>query len=216
MSAEQEAVDQFNEEMGLNRPFLTRFVEYIKDIVTKFEFGKSYRTRRPVVDEIVSRFPTTFRLSLASIICVVVLGVPLGILSAIKRSTIVDASITVYAMFLAAVPGFWFGMILIYVVGLKLGWLPTYGVETWHGYILPLINATGLTFSGLLGGAVILETIYSIPGIGMYIITAIRQRDIPVVMACTIFLATIFCSMVLLIDLLYAYVDPRIRAKFFS
>ena len=80
--------------------------------------------------------------------------------------------------------------------------------------VLPMINSAGLTFSGLLGGTVILENIFSIQGLGRYVLTAIQSRDTPVVMACTIFLASIFCIIVLLIDLVYAFIDPRIRARF--
>ena len=267
-SAEQEAVDKFNHDLGLDDPFLVRFGNYVKGIVTEFDFGDSYRTQRPVTEEIMERFPTTFKIAIIGVIFVIILGVPLGILSAIKRSTIVDASITVYAMFLAAIPSFWFGMIALYMFGLKLQLVPTFGIENWQGYILPiatlaipsssgfirltrvtmletvnqeyiktarakgapeaiviwkhalknavlpLINAAGLTFSGLLGGAVILENIFSIQGVGRYALTAIQSRDIPAVMACTIFLASIFCVIVLAIDLIYAFVDPRIRAKF--
>lgn len=268
MEAEQEAVDQFNEELGLNRPFAVRFLDYVKNVVTRFDFGESYRTRQPVVNDIMQRVPKTVKLATLSVIMVVILGVPLGILSAVKRSTIVDASITVYAMFLAAIPSFWLGLMFMYVFSLVLGWFPTYGSETllhfvlpvatlsipgssgfirltrvtmlevvnqeyiktarakgapeaiviWkHAFknaVLPLINGTGLTFSGLLGGTVIIENIFSIMGIGKLVVTAIQQRDIPIVMGSTIFLATIFMMIVLIIDLLYAFVDPRIRAKF--
>ncbi len=268
VEAKQEAVDQFNADLGLNRPFAVRFFDYLTKIITRFDFGESYRTGQPVVNDILQRVPKTVTLASLSVIAVVILGVPLGILSAVKRSTIVDASITVYAMFLAAIPSFWLGLMLLYLFSLVLGWLPSYGAETpihfilpvatlsvpgssgfirltrvtmlevvnqeyiktarakgapeaiviWkHAFknaVLPLINGTGLTFSALLGGTVIIENIFSIMGIGKLVVTAIQQRDIPIVMGCSIFLAAIFMIIVLIIDLLYAFVDPRIRAKF--
>ena len=270
IAAPQEAVDMFNHNLGLDRPFIVRFLDYVGGIFLRFDFGESYRNSIPVIDEIMMRFPTTFRLAVFGVISVVILGVPLGILAAIRRSTITDASITVYAMFLTAIPGFWFGLILMYFFALKLKWVPVFGVSEWKGYILPIItmavpgssglirltrvtmletvnqeyiktarakgapeaiviwkhalknavlpiiNSIGLSFSGLLGGTVVIETIFSIEGIGKYIMTSIGARDIPAVMACTIILAGIFCVIVLLIDLIYAFIDPRIRAKFSS
>ena len=268
IEAEQEAVDMFNHEFGLDRPFVERFLSYLEGVFTRFDFGISYRTREPVVDDILQRLPHTVKIAAFGVVTVIILGVPLGILSAVKRSTLVDTSITVYAMFLAAIPNFWFGLMLLYVFGLVLGWLPTYGAETWKHFILPiaalavpgsssfirltrvtmlevvnqeyiktarakgapeysviwkhafknavlpLINGAGLTFSGLLGGTVVIESVFSIMGVGKLVVTAIQQRDIPIVMGSTIFLATVFMLIVLIIDLLYAFIDPRIRAKF--
>ena len=268
IEAEQAAVDMFNKEFGLDRPFLVRFVDYITKVVTKFDFGVSYRTRHPVTIDIMQRLPRTVKLATVGVVAVLILGVPLGILSAIKRSTLVDTSITVYAMFLAAIPSFWLGLMLMYLFGLILGWLPIFGADTWKHYILPvatlaipassgfirltrvtmlevvnqeyiktarakgvpeygviwkhafknavlpLINGAGLMFSGLLGGTIIIETIFSMMGIGMLVLNSIRQRDMPVVMSCTILLATLFMLIVLIIDLLYALIDPRIRARF--
>lgn len=270
IAADQEAVDMFNHNLGLDRPFFVRFWDYLVGIVTEFDFGLSYRSQVPVIDEILLRFPTTFKLAVLSVVSCVILGVPLGILSAMRRATIVDASITVYAMFLTAIPGFWFGLVMIYIFNQQLDLLPAFGVSQWQGYILPvitmavpgssglirltrvtmletvnqeyvktarakgapeaiviwkhafknavlpIINSIGLSFSGMLGGTVIIETIFSIEGLGKYVMTAIQSKDIPAVMACTILLAAIFCIIVLAIDLIYAFIDPRIRSKFSS
>ena len=270
IAADQEAVDMFNHNLGLDRPFFVRFWDYLVGIVTEFDFGLSYRSQVPVIDEILLRFPTTFKLAVLSVVSCVILGVPLGILSAMRRATIVDASITVYAMFLTAIPGFWFGLVMIYIVNQQLDLLPAFGVSQWQGYILPvitmavpgssglirltrvtmletvnqeyvktarakgapeaiviwkhafknavlpIINSIGLSFSGMLGGTVIIETIFSVEGLGKYVMTAIQSKDIPAVMACTILLAAIFCIIVLAIDLIYAFIDPRIRSKFSS
>ena len=105
IAAPQEAVDMFNHNLGLDRPFIVRFLDYATGIFLRFDFGDSYRNNIPVIDEIMLRFPTTFRMAVLGVISVVVLWVPLVILAAIRRSTITDASITVYAMFLTAIPG---------------------------------------------------------------------------------------------------------------
>jgi peptide/nickel transport system permease protein len=174
----------------------------------------------------------------------------------------------VYSVFLAAIPGFWLGMVLIYFFALTLNWLPVFGAQSWRHFILPvvtlslpasswfirqtrvlmletvnqeyiktargqgaperiviwkhafknaiipLINSAGLMFSGLLGGAIIIESIFSVNGIGLLMLNSVRNRDLPIVMCGAIFLATMFCVMILIIDLLYAVVDPRIRAKY--
>jgi len=270
IEAHQEAVDMFNAEFGLDQPFLTQFQQYITRIVTEFDFGISFRTRQPVITELAARFNITFRLAFFSIITTVIMGIPLGVLAAVKRSTLVDSSLTVYAMFLTAIPVFWLGLILIYIFTLQLGLLPSFGNQTWRHFILPVIaislpasgafmrttrvvmletvnqeyiktarakgapeylviwkhafknaclpivNAMGLAFSGLLGGSVVIEVIFSINGLGNHILTAIRAQDIPIVMGGVVLLSSLFCLIVLVIDLLYALLDPRIRAKFSS
>ena len=270
IEATQAEIERFNQDFGLDKPFFERFADYVVGIVTRFDFGNSFRTYRPVVDGILLRLQPTFTLAVFGIITLIVLGVPLGVLSAIKRSTYIDTTITMYSMFLSAIPGFWLGLLLLWFFGLVLGWLPTFGAATWQHFILPvialawpgssgfirltrvvmldtvnqeyiktarakgcpeysviwkhafknamlpLINSAGLTFSGLLGGTVLIESVFSINGLGAYIVTSIQNRDTPVVMGTTIFLATIFLAIVLIIDIIYAIVDPRIRAKFSS
>lgn len=268
IDATQESVDMFNKQFGLDRPFLVRFFDYLKGILTRFDFGVSYRSREPVVNSLVRLVPTTFKVALFSVIGAVLLGVPLGVLAAIKRSTYIDTDVTVFALFLAAIPNFWFGLMLLYVFSIALGLLPSHGVETWKGYILPvlslavpgasgfirlarvtmldvvhqeyvrtarakgapeylviwkhafrnaalpLINGAGLMFGALLGGAVIIESVFSLPGVGRLIVTAIQQRDMPVVMGSTIFLSVMFMLIILGIDLVYALLDPRIKLRY--
>lgn len=144
-AAKQEAVAQLNHELGYDRPFFTRFFEYLKDIVTKLDFGESYRTRKPVFDEIWAKFPHTFKLAVFSIIFSSLIGVSLGILSAVKQYTFIDTFSTVMAMFFAAIPGFWLGMMLIYFFSLRFGLLPSSGIDSWQGFILPIVT---LTLSG--------------------------------------------------------------------
>jgi len=266
-TAPQEAVDQLNEELGYNNPFLVRFANYILDIC-KGDFGNSYRTGRPVFEEVLNRLPVTLKLSTCAIILMVSIGVPIGILSAVKQYSAMDYFFTISAMFLAAFPVFWFGLMMILTFSLHLGWLPSNGAETWRHYIMPIITLSlpylaivmrltrstmletirqdyvrtarakgasektvifkhalknallpiitiiGMTFGLMLGGAVLTETVFSLPGLGTMIVTAIRLKDIPQVMAAVILLSVMFSFIMLIVDLLYAAIDPRIKAMY--
>lgn len=265
--ATQEAVDQLNHELGFDRPFLIRFINYVKDAVHG-DFGKSYRTDRPVFEEIFSRFSTTITLAILGVITSVIIGIPLGILSAVKQYSALDVISTVVAMFMAAIPGFWLGLMMILLFSLKLGWLPSNGVGSIAHFVmptitlalpssagilrltrttmletirqdyirtarakgapektviwkhalknalLPVITVVGINFGYLMGGTIIIEAVFSMPGIGSLMIQAIRMKDIPQVMAAVLFLATLFCIIMLLVDLFYAYIDPRVRSMY--
>ncbi len=268
ITAEKADIAALNHELGYDRPFLTRFINYLWNAVTRLDFGVSYRTRTPVFDEILTRFPHTLKLSLLSIVISSIVGVSLGILSAVKQYSFIDNFSIVLAMFFAAIPGFWFGMMLILFFALQLGWFPSNGIETWKSFILPsitisvggaagllrltrstmletirqdyvrtarakgasesaviwkhslknallpVITTMGTIFGYSLGGAIIAETVFAMPGLGTHIVTAIRQKDVPVVLSSTLFLAVMFCLIILLVDLLYAFIDPRIKAKY--
>ena len=267
-NATQAEVDALNHEFGVDQPFFTRFVHYIKNIVTKFDFGNSYLTRQPVLNEITARFPVTFRLALLSICFTCLLGCSLGVLSAVKQYSLLDTASTIGALFFAAIPGFWLALMLIHLFALKLELLPSYGVDTWTGYILPVVCMTftgaagllrltrstmletirmdyvrtarakgategrvvfvhalrnalmpvvtslGMNFGALLGGTIVTESVFAIPGLGTHILSAIRKKDVPTVMGGTLFLAALFCAIMLIVDLIYAYLDPRIKAKY--
>ncbi|MBD5151498.1 MAG: ABC transporter permease [Oscillibacter sp.] len=267
IQASEEDVAKMDHELGYDRPFLVRFATYVADAV-RGDFGKSYLTSRPVVEEISNRFPTTFRLAVLSVITSILIGVPLGILSAVKQYSSIDLISTVTAMFMASVPGFWLGLMMMLLFSLKLGWTPVSGSGTAAHYILPtltlaipssasllrltrstmletirqdyirtarakgvkegqvifrhalknallpLITSVGMHFGGLLGGTVLIESVFSFPGLGSRMLEAIRDKDIPMVTGCTVFLAVLFCLIMLLVDLLYAYVDPRVKAQY--
>lgn len=268
LTADQADIARLNAEFGYDQPFLIRFASYVKNIVLHFDFGNSYRTRTPVFTEILARFPHTLKLSLAAISISSVLGISLGILSAVKQYSFIDSFFTVIAMFFAAIPGFWLGLMLMLFFALRLGWLPSYGVDTWKHFImpaitlsmggaagllrltrstmletirqdyirtarskgasertviwkhalknalLPVITSLGMIFGASLGGAIIIETVFGMPGLGTHIVTAIRQKDVPVVLASTLLLASFFCLIMLVVDILYAFIDPRIKSKF--
>jgi peptide/nickel transport system permease protein len=268
MTADKQDIARLNAELGYDLPFFIRFFNYVKDIVLHFDFGISYRTQTPVFNEILSRFPTTVILAILSIIVSSIIGITLGIISAVKQYSYIDSFFTVLAMFFAAIPGFWFGLMLMLLFSLKLGWLPSNGVDSWKSFILPtitlsvgtaagllrltrstmletirqdyirtarakgaseqsvivthalknallpVITSLGMTFGASLGGAIITETVFGMPGLGMHIVNAIRQKDVPVVLASTLLLAFSFSIIMLIIDILYAFIDPRIKSKY--
>ena len=267
MGATEEAVEALNISLGYNRPLLVRYVDYVINAF-QGDFGVSFRTQRPVFEEIFNRFPVTLLMTTLSVLATVIIGVPIGILSAVKQYTKIDITVTVMAMFMAAIPGFWLGLLLLTLFSLVLGWLPSFGIGSWRhfvlptitmaipsaamiirmvrstmletireGYIrtarakgapewrviwnhafrnalLPIITLVGLSFGALLGGTILVERVFGLPGIGLLMITSITMKDIPLTMACTVWLATLFCLIVLIIDILYAFIDPRIRAQF--
>ena len=267
-SAPQEDIDRLNHELGYDQPFFVRFFDYVKGVVLEGDLGTSYRTNQPVLDEILSRFPYTVQLAVLSIVFSSLIGISVGILSAVKQYTLVDTASTVLAMVFSAVPGFWLALMLILIFSLTLGWLPSYDLDTAKSYILPtvtlalsgaasivrltrstllevirqdyirtarakgaserriiwkhamknammpVVTSLGMTFGFQLGGTIIVETVFAVPGLGTHVINAIRNKDIPVVLGSTLFLSTLFCIVMLLVDLLYAFLDPRIKAKY--
>lgn len=267
-AATAQEVAQLNHELGYDQPFVTRYVTFIVDVVTRFDFGTSYRTGAPVIEDVLNRVPTSIIVAVCSIVGAVVIGVPIGIWSAVKQYSFTDNVSRFVGIFLASVPPFWLGMLLIFFFSLNLRLLPTSGVADWKGYILPslalalpyasamlrftrsamletirqeyvktarakgvpemrvvishalknaalpIITIVGTSFGGLLGGAVVTESVFSLPGLGSLLVMGIRTKDIPVVMGATMFYAFMFGSIMLLVDLLYAFADPRIKAKY--
>lgn len=266
--ASQEAVDALNASLGYDKPFLVQYANYIWGIITELDFGISYRSGQPVLQEFFAAFPYTFRLAVASTAASCLIGIPLGILSAVKQYSLADTVSTTIAMVLSAVPAFWLGMILINIFGLHLRWFPTSGVGTPMNYVLPVLTlglifasellrltrssmletirmdyirtarakgasekvviwkhalknallpvltAAGVIFGQLMGGTILLESIFVMPGVGMYLLTGIQNKDVPVILSGSVFVAAMFSVVILIVDLLYAFIDPRIKAKY--
>ncbi|RNB91771.1 ABC transporter permease [Brevibacillus fluminis] len=264
--ADAKAVAALNHDLGMDRPMLERFGTYLLD-VSKLDFGNSYRSGRPVFEEILAKFPTTLTLALLAVVAMSIIGIPLGIVSAVKQYSALDYSLTVTALLLASVPGFFLALVLILIFSLGLGILPSMGAGTPLHYVLPVItlalpNAAflarlirtsmletmrqdyirtakakgagklrvimrhalkpalmpiitilGMTFAWLLGGALIIEMIYGLPGIGNIIIKAVHMKDTPVIMAVTIFLAVLYKLIMLAVDIIQAVVDPRLKNR---
>lgn len=268
ISATDEAVKAFNDSIGYNNPFFFKFFSYMKGIVTEFDFGTSYYSGKSVLAEIGGNFIYTFRLTMLGCSLYVIIGIPLGILAAIKQYSTLDNVVRVMSTIIACFPSFWLGMMGILVFSLWLGVLPSNGVDTWKHYILPvtvfglgnaaslarltrtimletirqdyirtarakgvaertviwehafknamlpIITSVGVSIGMMMGGTMVSETIFSMPGLGMLAFNAIQTKDVPIVMGTTIFLSIIFCLIVLLVDIVSAYVDPRVKVRY--
>ena len=139
-SADQAAIDAFNQLHGLDATFPERLWNYLKDIVTDLDFGRSYRSDKPVFDMILGRFPITFMLATLSIFFSAVIGIVLGVVSAVKQYSKLDATLTVTAMIFASIPSFWLGMMLILGFSLNLHMFPSHGADSWQSYVLPVLQ----------------------------------------------------------------------------
>ncbi|MCC8027559.1 MAG: ABC transporter permease [Clostridium sp.] len=267
--ATPESIAQLREEMGLNAPFLVRYVKYIGSVVTG-NFGMSYRTKLPVMQEILMRLPTTLIIASGSMVMMVILALPIGILSAVKQYSLMDNVTLAGALLLSSMPGFWLGTIMILLFALKLGWLPAKGGGSFSGYLmpwfalaasymatlvrltrsnmleviradyikmarakgatekqvivrhalrnacLPIVTIIGMNFAKLIGGTMIIESVFALSGLGTLAVTAVTQLDIPMVMAEVLFVSFIIGVMNLIVDILYVYIDPRLKSQYVS
>jgi peptide/nickel transport system permease protein len=263
----QEQVDEINHKLGYDLPTWQRYFKYMWNAV-HLDLGESYMSKLPVIEDVFQKAPVSVSVAFNAVIASLVIGIPLGVLSAVKQYSLFDTLPTFMAIFLTAAPAFWIGLMLMVVFSLRLGWLPTQGLSSWKGYVLPMITlgttygaqtmrftrssmletirqdyirtakakgasehnviwkhamqnallpvitVTGNNFGALLGGAIVTETLFGLPGLGTYIVNGIKAKDIPVAMGGTISLAILFSIVMLLVDLAYAYVDPRIKAKY--
>lgn len=265
--ATEEDIRLFNQENGLDQPFLVQFGNYIAGAI-RGDLGTSYTTKQSVVREIMNCFPNTLLLSFYSMIFAVLIGVTLGIISAVKQYSILDNISRVLAMIGVSMPSFWEGLMLIILFSVHLGWFPSSGLESWKSWILPaftlstqtlatcmrmarssmleairedyvrtarakgqsnfvvvihhafrnamlpVITVIGTDFAKLLGGAAVIETVFSIPGIGKLIVDAINYKNAPLVQGGILFIAFVMSFINLFVDIVYAYVDPRIRSQY--
>mgnify|MGYP001624072013 CR=1 FL=1 len=263
VSEEVEAA--LNAKYNLDAPLYEQFFSYLKNILHG-DFGPSYKyTGKTVNDFIYSGFPVSGRLGLVTIIFVLLAAIPMGILAAIKNGKWQDMVIMAVATIGVTIPSFVIASLLIYVFSFKLGWLPTYGLDSWKGYILPVIalggysisymarlmrssllevmgqdyirtaRAKGLaerkvivkhalrnalipvitvlgpTVANLLTGSFVVEKIFAILGMGVHFVTSVSQRDYTTIMGMTIFYATFLMVMILIVDIFYCLIDPRIK-----
>ncbi len=266
--ASAEAKEAMREKLGLNDPVYVRFANYVIKIVTKGDLGNSYTSNQPVKTEILDRFPVTLKLTIASVIVALLLSVPLGIISAVKRYSWIDNLSMALSLIGVSIPQFWFALLTLLLFAVNLRWLPASGISSVKGWVLPVLmigvgnmgnfarttrasmleviqqdyirtarakgqkEATVIIKHGLrnalipivanvgnvvgisLGGAVIAENIFSVAGVGKYMLDAINSRDWPAVQGGIILLAIAFSIIMLIMDLLYAAIDPRLKSEF--
>ncbi len=266
--ASQEQIEAKREELGLNDSYFEQLFRYIVNIVTRFDFGTSYKNGKPVLDEILKRFPTTLLLTLTSMTIAIIVGIVLGIISAVKQYSIFDRVATFVSLFGVSIPSFWLGLMLMIVFALNLKWLPAsgfYGPRYWilpsiaistisiatitrttrsamldvirqdymrtarakgvnemtiifkHGLrnaLIPVMTVAGIQLGKTLAGSIVTESIFSIPGLGTLIVNAIYARNYPVIQGSILFCALTFCLINLGVDILYAYIDPRIKSQY--
>jgi ABC-type dipeptide/oligopeptide/nickel transport system permease component len=264
MDATPEQVAQFRQEMGFNDPVVVQYWRFFKGTL-RGDFGKSFRHSQPALDLVMERMPATIQLTLAAMVIALLVAIPVGIISAIRRNSILDHIGMTGALLGQSTPVFWLGIMLILIFSVTLQWFPSSGRGEIQNLVLPAItlgmftmartarmmrssmlevlgqeymktakakglnpltvvlkhalkNAAipvvtiiGMELGTLLGGAVITETIFAWPGVGRLAVQAIYNRDYPVVQAAVFLLAAIFVLVNLVVDLLYTYLDPRVK-----
>ncbi len=259
-------------QFGLDKPLVVQYFSWINGIF-RGDLGTSIMQRIPVTEEILRRIPITLHIGITAYIFGVIIGIPAGVMCAIRRGKVTDTVVTALANVGITVPAFWLGVMMIYLFGLKLAWLPVMGYTSpfddfalsikqiimpafclmlypiasntrqtrssmlevmrqdyirtaWskglrerivvikHALkngLIPVITLSGIGLSMIIGGSVIVETVFNIPGMGRLAITSIQNQDYPYVQGIILIIATIVMLVNFLVDLTYGWFDPRIR-----
>ena len=261
----QAEIDALRKELGLDKPFFFQYLDWLGRAL-QGNLGFSFMVKTPVVDELMHRLPGTIILSVTSLIMMIVVSIPAGIYSAVKRGSWFDNLVRAFTFLGVSVPGFWLGLMLMWGLALKLDLFPIIGgeislenlilpavtlavpmsakytrqvrtsvLEELHqdyvvgarargmseGYILwkevlpnamlPLITLLGLSLGNLLGGAAVIEMVFSWPGLGRLAIEAITYRDFQLIQGVVVWIALMYMLINLVVDISYSYLDPRLR-----
>lgn len=260
----QETYEALGRELGLDRPVILQYFIFIGKVATG-DLGVSMHQRTPVIDIVMDRLPATLKLAAAGFLFSIIVGVPLGILSAVKRGSGWDVAGRIFAVLGHSLPSFWVGIMAIFIFAVQLRWLPPFGDGGLDHYILPAIalgwaaaggqmrlvrsamletldsqyivfarakgvrqrdiifkhalrNAllapltfAGLTLGSLITGAIIIETVFAWPGLGQLAINAVVASDYAILQGVMIVITFFYIATSLLVDLIYGWVDPRIR-----
>ena len=258
---EQEAA--IRTKMGLDDPLYIQYFRFLAQILHG-DFGESLYYKQSTLSLIMNRLPATIQLTFAGILVATVIGIPLGIIAATKKGSVVDSVVRIIAICGKAIPSFWLGLMMILIFSVKFKWLPTSGrgtfaqmimpaitvglfsmasvcrltrstmietlktdyirtakakglhkariivVHALRNSLLPVVTTIGMEIGHLLGGTLLTETIFSWPGIGSLAVQAITNRDYPLVQTAVLITAFMFVIVNLIVDLLYAVIDPRI------
>lgn len=263
----EEAVAAFRAERGMDDPFIVQLGRYIFRVIFKFDLGYSYVMKSPVSFELASRIPMTVKLAFWAVTFSTLIGIPLGIICAIRQYSLLDSIVTLTTLIGISTPTFWTGLLLILAFSVHLEWLPSMGFSSINEMVLPIVTLSGtsvaiiaritrssmlevirsdyirtarakgqnasvvilrhalpnalipiltiisIQFGTLLGGSIITEAIFSISGVGRLMLDAINNRDYPIIQGGVLFISVAFCLINLIVDILYAFVDPRIHIK---
>ncbi|MEN3931369.1 glutathione ABC transporter permease GsiC [Microvirga sp. W0021] len=259
-------VELVRQDLGLDQPVISQYFRFMAGAF-QGDFGRSIRTKRPVSEEIGSRFMPTLWLTVFAMAWSTVIGLLIGVVSAVRRNKWPDYLGMTVAVSGISMPAFWVGLMLMSFFSVRLGWLPTSGYGTWQHYIMPsftlglgvaavmarftrsafieifredyirtarakgvpsqgiiwkhtlrnalipVITMLGLQFGFLLGGSIVVESVFSWPGIGRYLIDSVSYRDYPAIQALILMLSLEFILINLIVDVLYAVANPEIRYK---
>lgn len=259
-----ETIEFVRAEFGLDQPVYLQYFNWLTNVL-QGDLGYSFRTDRPVLDEILARLPATLQLALAGMLIALVIAIPVGIISATRQYSAVDNISMFGALLGVSMPNFWLGLLLIMFFSVHLGWLPVFGrggiehlilpaitlgtgmaaittrlirssmlevlgqdyirtarakglkekvviyKHALKNAMIPVVTIVGLQFAFLLEGAVIVEVIFAWPGIGRLLVDSIFARDFMLIQGCILFIAAMFVLVNLLVDVSYAYLDPKIR-----
>lgn len=265
-SATKADIELLREEMGFNDPLLVQYGRFLKGAVFG-DFGKSYNYNEPAMAVVLERIPATARLASVAFLFSLLLGIPAGIISAIKRNSFLDSIIRILALLGQCLPAFWLGIMLILLFSVKLRWLPTSGDEGFKSLLMPaftlgvfsaatitrllrsnmievmskeyidtakakglggwaivmkhafknafstIMTMLGLQIASLMGGAVIVETVFGWPGIGRLAVQSINNSDFMVVEAIVFLMAVIFVAVNFIVDVLYSIINPRVKVQ---
>ena len=268
-------IDALRRDLGLDRPVHVQYLEWVQGIVLRADFGQSYWTRQPILDEFVRRFPVTLELALLTILVSVVIGVAVGIVSAVRQDTVTDYVGRTLAILALSVPYFGLAVLVVVLPSIYFRWTPVYtyvpftvdpfenlkiltvpalvfGVTragpimrimrsalldvlrqdfirtAWSkglgertivlrhalkNAMIPVITLVGLQMPLYIGGSVIIESIFRLPGVGLFFFEALTRLDYPVVQSVNLIIAALVVGLNLAIDVTYAFLDPRIRYR---
>jgi ABC-type dipeptide/oligopeptide/nickel transport system permease component len=261
--ASHQEIEDLREQLGFNDPIYVQYLRFAWQAL-RGDFGNSLYYKIPAMQLILERLPASLELAAAAMLIALAVAVPIGIISAVRRGSLLDMGSMLGALFGLSMPHFWLGIMLIMIFSVKLGWLPTSGrgtlahlimpsvalglslmamfarltrsvmlevlsldyirtarskglkeriVISKHAFknaLIPLVTVAGMQFGFLLGGTVIIETVFAWPGVGRLVVQAIFNRDYPLVQATVLVLAVIFVAVNFIVDMLYMYLDPQI------
>ena len=266
MDASAEDIAAIRAKIGTDRPIMVQYVEWLWKVV-RFDFGSSLTSGQPVTQLILERFPLTLSLALLGIVVGIVVAVPLGILSAVRRWSGWDYLGMAFSQIGMAIPSFWLGILLLLLLAVKVRLFPLFGVGSFRHLVLPslalgiaraaillrltrasmidelskeyvitarakgltermvkykhalkngllpVVTIAGIQLGYMLGGAIIIEQVFSLPGLGRLFLFGVYQRDFPLIQGGVIFVALVFSLINFLVDILYSVLNPRIRIR---